>query len=109
MGKKAQKRRVYEHIGDHLLDAQKCAIENPATFEAPSVAEINAIARGDFVKIHWLSDEGFDIRFWVTVVRKQNTKVWGVNDVNRQPNPLPPGKFLQFSTNHVCHWVQKPD
>ncbi len=55
-----------------FIDAQKMARENPDTFYAPSLTELNEIKEGSLLKVATGGE-----RFWVLVISVKGNKITG--------------------------------
>ncbi len=58
-----------------FIDAQKMAKENPDTFYAPSLTELNEIKEGSLLKVATGGE-----RFWVLVISVKGNKIIGKVD-----------------------------
>lgn len=84
-------------IADQFTDAQFMRIKNPDTFEAPNYEELNALKKGDFVKV-CRSPE----RFWCEVLKIEGETIEG-----RVDNELIHGEELGFNYNDIINFEHR--
>ena len=63
-----------------ITNAQEMARKYPDTFKAPSLVDLDAIRRGDFVKICVVENNKGGERFWIKVFERDHVSVTGVVD-----------------------------
>ena len=78
-------------------DAQKMHEQYPATFEAPTQAQLDNVKSEDSVKVSHKNE-----RFWVTVTNVEKDVITGVVD-NKLifPHPFQLGDKIVFKKKHI--------
>lgn len=74
-----------------ITNAQEMARKHPVTFQAPGLAELDAVKPGDFVKICVVENNKGGERFWIKVLERDHINVTGIVD-----NVLVDIKSLRF-------------
>jgi len=80
-----------------FVDAQKMHKMYPDTFEAPTKAELNALKKGDLVKVCYNDEE----RFWVILTSVRGQKLKGKVDNLLLTPDLSLGDIIEFEKKHV--------
>jgi len=87
-----------------FVNAQEMHKTYPATFEVPAAEELQAIQKGDLVKVSTGSE-----RFWVKVTQKEGAAITGIVDnnlVNTEEHGLKLGDTIEFLEENVYSiWV----
>lgn len=81
-----------------FVDAQEMGRKHPDTFEVPTNEELDAIKKGDSVKI---CDEEAGERFWVTVDEIDGNKITGFVNNQLVSSDLHYGDLISFETRHI--------
>lgn len=93
-----------------LLDCKKMNIENPTTFEVPSVDEIDQIKIGDSVKLIFIYPEPIQSpfgltdseRLWVNVISIEQDSFQGLLDNSPLHPALQTNMVVNFASNHIA-------